>query len=428
MSKQTEVLVPDLGDIEKSDVIEVLVAPGDRVHPEDPLITLESEKAMMEVPSPASGIVKEIKIKVGDKVSQGDLILTLEASEEKPAPAAEKKETKPKKEKPAAEPAPVPGEKEPTQPPVPPQPGNHDAPEKPYASPSVHQFARELGVDLERVTGSGPNGRILKEDVQLFVKGSISGAKEAPGPCLVLPELPALDYSKYGEIESVPLSRIRIISGTNVHRSWLTVPHVTQFDEADITDLEAFRKEHAEEAKKQGYKLTLLAFIMKACVGALQKYPRFNASLDPGCEHLILKKYFNIGFAVDTEDGLLVPVLHDVDKKGLFDLARELGELSARARERRLKPADMQGGSFTISSLGGIGGTAFTPIVNAPEVAILGVSRAVMKPVYQEEVCTPRLILPFSLAYDHRAIDGADGARFVSYLRDKLSDIRNLLL
>ncbi len=446
MSTLKEILIPDIGDIEQAEVIEILVAPEDRVTAEEPLITLESDKATMEIPSPHTGVIRELKVTVGDKVTQGDLILILEVADELGAPATEtstsslsapeQAETVPvtpdtalpsRQIEAAAESTPLPGEKALSPPPVPPKSTDENT-SKPHASPAVRRISRELGVDLTQVTGSGPKGRILKGDVQLFVKGAMAKAEEIPSHDLVLPKMPAVDYTKFGEIKIRPLPRIKTLSGTNLHRNWLTIPHVTQFDEADITDLEAFCKAQTKDSSQQSFKLTLLAFLMKATVVALKKYPHFNASLDPGGKNLVIKKYFHIGFAVDTNAGLVVPVVRNADCKGLFDLARELSELGTKAREKRLTPADMQGGSFTISSLGGIGGTAFTPIVNAPEVAILGVSRAAMKPVYSDGEFVPRLILPFSLSYDHRVIDGADGVRFTRYLSNMLSDIRNLSL
>ena len=306
---------------------------------------------------------------------------------------------------------------------------------KPHASPSIRLFARELGVDLARVQGSGPKGRILKEDVQAFVKGVIAGGapgKAAPAPSAALPfdvlPWPEVDFAKFGPVEVKPLARIQKLSGPNLHRNWISIPHVTQFDEADITDLETFRKSNAAETEKQGFKLTMLAFLIKACVTALRQYPQFNSSLDKGGENLVIKKYFHIGVAVDTPEGLVVPVIRDADRKGVFDLARELGDVSKLARERKLKPGDMQGGTFSISSLGGIGGSAFTPIINAPEVAILGVSKSQFRPVWSGKEFAPRLMLPLSLSYDHRVIDGASAARFTAYLANVLSDIRRTLL
>ena len=447
MSSITEVKVPDIGDFKEVDVIEILVKPGDSVAKEASLITVESDKATMEIPSPAAGVVKELRVKVGDKVAEGSMILLLEASEIE-APAAQPAESigasapsAPAPEPaaagaPAAQPASVPISRPA---PVPLEPAAEVPGFKPHASPSVRKFARELGADLAKMQGSGPKGRITQEDVQAFVKGILSQAPApAPAPpagCFVfdLPAWPQVDFAKFGPIELKPLSRIKKLSGANLHRNWISIPHVTQFDEADITELEAFRKESGAASEKQGFKLTLLAFLIKACVTALRQYPEFNASLDRGGENLVLKKYFHIGVAVDTPDGLVVPVIRDADRKGVYDLARELAELSKLARERKLKPGDMQGGTFSISSLGGIGGTAFTPIINAPEVAILGVSRSAMRPVWvaakgEAGQFMPRLMLPLSLSYDHRVIDGAAAARFTSYLASVLSDIRRSLL
>ena len=425
-----EVRVPDIGDFKDVEVIEVLVEPGDAIEKEQSLITLESDKATMEIPSPAAGVVKEVRVKIGDKVSEGSPVLVIESrggapvGESKPAPAAPKPESVPV----AAAPVPRPS-------PVPPEP-QEAANARPHASPSVRKFARELGVDLTKVRGSGPKGRVLHEDVQGFVKGvMVQGAGAVPAPAargggmpFNLPAWPEVDFAKFGPIETKPLSRIQKLSGGNLHRNWVSIPHVTQFDEADITDLESFRKSNAAVTEKQGFKLTMLAFLIKACVTALRQYPQFNASLDPGAENLILRKYYHIGVAVDTPDGLVVPVVRDADRKGVFDLARELSETSKLARDKKLKPGDMQGGTFSISSLGGIGGTAFTPIINAPEVAILGVSRSVMRPVWDGKEFAPRLMLPLSLSYDHRVIDGAAAARFTSYLASVLSDIRRSLL
>ena len=440
-----DVLVPDIGSFDSVDVIDVLVKAGDSIAQEDPLITLESDKASMDIPAPFAGTVKEVKIKVGDKVSQGSLIFTVETAEAeaKTAPAkAEPEPTKPAAApaKPAASAIPEPTRPAP-EPPKPIAPQNTPNPigissaaagGKPaHASPSVRRFARELGVNLALVSGSGPKHRILQSDVQAFVKGELAKPRTdvSTGGMAVLPA-PIVDFSQFGDIESKPLSRIKKISGANLHRNWVTAPHVTQFDEADITDLEDFRKSMLADAEKRGVKLTLLAFLMKAAANALRNYPNFNASLSPDGENLILKQYFHIGFAVDTPDGLVVPVVRDVNKKDVLDIARDLAELYAKARERKLKLEEMQGGCFTISSLGGIGGTAFTPIINCPEVAILGVSRSSFKPVYDPKAKNfePRLMLPLSLSYDHRVIDGADGARFTSHLRMMLSDVRRLLL
>ena len=424
------VKVPDIGDFKEVAVIEVLVKPGDTVAPEQSLITVESDKATMEIPSPAAGRITAMKLKVGDKVSEGSTILELELEAEGAAPAA------PQARRPKAASAPaavLPEAAVPPPPPVPKEP--QDATQaKPHASPSVRKFARELGVDLGRVRGSGPKGRILHADVQGFVKGALAAVPAAvpaaKGSALPfnVPAWPEVDFAKFGPVELKPLTRLQKLSGPNLHRNWISIPHVTQFDEADITDLEAFRKSNTADTEKQGFKLTMLAFLIKACVTALRQHPNFNASLDRTGETLVVKKYYNIGVAVDTPDGLVVPVVRDADRKGVFDVARELAEISKLARDRKLKPGDMQGGTFSISSLGGIGGSAFTPIINAPEVAILGVSKAVLRPVWNGKAFEPRLMLPLSLAYDHRVIDGAAGARFTAYLASVLADIRRSLL
>jgi len=439
MGTPREIFVPDIGDFKNVDVVEVLVKPGDTVKPEQSLISVESDKATMEIPSPAAGVVKEMRVKTGDKVSQGSPILVLEETEA--AAAAPAKSAPKPQEAPAARPAPVlaavPAPSVPAAPavartePVSPAPAPGTTP---HASPSVRKFARELGVDLIRVKGSGPKGRTTQADVQEFVKGVMRGAPPVAavpargGLVLDLPEWPQVDFAKFGLVEAKPLSRIRKLSGGFLHRNWVSIPHVTQHDEADITELETFRKENAQVAEKGGFKLTMLAFLVKASVNALKEFPEFNASLDKTGENLIVKKYYHIGVAVDTPDGLLVPVIRDADRKGVFDLAKELAEISKAAREKKLKPDSMRGGSFSISSLGGIGGTAFTPIINAPEVAILGVARSQMRPVYKDGAFVPRLMLPLSLAYDHRVIDGAAGARFTTYLASVLSDIRRTLL
>ena len=440
MAGAIEVKVPDIGDFKEVGVIEVLVAPGDRVEKETSLITVESDKATMEIPSPTAGVVKEIRIKLGDKVAEGSLILILEeaagSAATAPAPAAPAPAPAPAAAAPAASAAPAPtAESKPIAKadPVPVEPQEATV-SKPHASPSIRAFARELGVDLTKVKGNGPKGRITREDVQAFVKGALSGAKAAGAPAAPgglpfnLPELAHVDFAKFGPIETKPLSRIKKISGAFLHRNWISIPHITQFDEADITELESFRKSNTADTEKQGFKLTMLAFLIKASVTALRQYPEFNASLDKSGENLVLKKYFHIGVAVDTSEGLVVPVIRDADRKGVFDLARELGEVSKLAKDKKLKPGDMQGGTFSISSLGGIGGTMFTPIINAPEVAILGVSRSVLKPVWNGKEFAPRLVLPLSLSYDHRVIDGAAGARFTTYLVSVLSDIRRSLL
>lgn len=439
MSKTIEVKVPDIGNFESVDVIEVHIKPGDSVNQDDSLITVESDKASMDIPAPFSGTVKEVRIAIGDKVSQGVLIALIEAAEGGTAEAAT----------PVSAPTPAPAAPEippPSRPvpevpkPIAPQGTPNPvatraefAPGKnPHASPSVRKFARELGADLARITGSGLKDRITREDVQAWVKGELTKPRAeaaATGGMNVL-AMPVVDFSQYGATETQPMSRIKKLSGANLHRNWVTAPHVTQFDNADITDLEDFRKSMQDDANKRGVKLTMLAFLMKAAVNALKAYPNFNASLSPAGDELILKQYYHIGFACDTPDGLVVPVIRDVNQKDVLDIARDLGELSAKARERKLKIEEMQGGCFTISSLGGIGGTAFTPIINCPEVAILGVSRSSIEPVWDAKSKTfvPRLMLPLSLSYDHRVIDGADGARFTSHMRMMLSDVRRLLL
>ncbi len=442
MSNTIEIKVPDIGDFSDIPVIEVLVAAGDEVNAEDGLVTLESDKATMEVPSPAAGLIKEMKLKLDDTVSEGDVVAILEVSDaeesaeasgseqsesELPAPESER-ETE--VEKPSE-----PTDPERSQPPVERTSGVAavDPGKVPYASPAIRKFARELGVDLARVSGSASKGRITREDVSEFVKSVISGAVGTGAPAigglkLDFPSLPDFDFSRYGEIEKKPLTRIQNISASHLHRNWVGIPHVTQFDEADITDMEAFRLANADEAIAQGFKLTPLVFLIKAMVAALKKFPTFNASLDTDGETLILKKYFNVGIAVDTPDGLVVPVLRDCERKGIMELGAELAEISGRAREKKLQPTDIQGGCISISSLGGIGGTGFTPIINAPEVAILGVSRSRMMPVWDGNEFKPRLMLPLSLSYDHRVIDGAVAARFTRFLASRLEDLRRLTL
>ena len=414
MSETVPVVVPDIGDFDQVDVVEVLVGVGDEVSVDQSLITLESDKASMEVPSPTAGRVVEIAVAIGGQVSEGDLILTIEASDAPPAAPA-----------PAAEPPrPTPPGRRPP-PPAPAAPPSGSTP--PHASPAVRRFARMLGVDLRRVSGAGAKGRILREDVEGFVKEVMAGGgPQAAGAGI--PPVPEIDFSKFGPVESKPLSRIRKLAAANLHRSWLNVPHVTQHDEADITELEAFRRTHLKEARERGVRLTLLAFLMKAVAASLAEFPEMNSSLAPDGESLILKRYFHLGVAVDTPDGLVVPVVRDVDRKSVYELAGELAEVSGRARERKLRPADIQGATFTISSLGGIGGTAFTPIVNAPEVGILGVSRSVRRPVYVGAGLAPRLMLPVSLSYDHRVIDGAYAVRFTTHLCSVLADIRRVVL
>ena len=429
-----EVRVPDIGNFDSVDVIEVLVKEGDIVKAEDALITLESEKATMDIPAPWSGKVTAVRTRAGEKVAEGTLILLMEVSEADAPPAA------PEKPAPAATPAvppPAPAPAEPAKaaaPPAPPAPAavteSGEAAAKVHASPSVRAFARELGVSLALVNGSGPKRRILKEDVQAFVKAELSRPRGAAagGAGLSVLEMPPVDFSRFGAVEVKPLTKIKKLSGANLHRNWVTAPHVTQHEEADITELEAFRQEMGEEAQKQGVRLTLPAFLIKAVVAALKAYPDFNASLSADGESLVFKQYFHIGMAVDTPEGLVVPVIRDADRKGVLELARDLMTLSQKARDKKLTPGEMQGGCISISSLGGIGGTFFTPIINLPEVAVLGISRATMKPVWNGKEFVPRLMLPLSLSYDHRVIDGAQGARFITDLSQMLADVRRLLL
>jgi len=461
-----EAKVPDIGNYTNVPVIEVLVKAGDAVGKDQGLVTLESDKATMEVPAPFDGVVKEVKVKVGDEVSEGAVVALIEASEgaspiQAAAPAAGEGKSSstptPAEQKlPSPQPSPASGrggadapapivesrpgvDPEAAGPRTPPVPFDASTvmPDKvPYASPAVRLFARELGVDLNRVSGSERKGRISKEDVQNFVKAALAGGAApraastggAVGGGLNLLPWPHIDFAKFGEIETKPLSKIKKISGANLARNWVMIPHVTQHDDADVTDLEALRVAINKENEKAGIKLTMLAFLIKACVSALRKYPDFNASLDATGENLTLKKYFHIGFAADTPNGLVVPVLRDADKKGVIEIATETSELAKKARDGKLGPAEMSGGCFSISSLGGIGGTAFTPIVNAPEVAILGVSKSQTKPVWDGKAFQPRLILPLSLSYDHRVIDGASAARFTAYLAQVLADMRRVLL
>ncbi len=442
MSNVTAVAVPDIGDFDEVEVIEILVKIGDSVSAEQSLITVESDKASMEIPSSSGGVVKSISVKIGDKVKQGSIVVELEASGEAAAPAAPAAPAAaPAASAPA--PAPVVEEKAPPVAPVAPAPvAAATAPAAvvsspgvttglPHASPSVRMLARELGVDLTRVTGSAPKGRITQEDIKQFVKQALSGslptaAAKGSGVGLDLLPWPKVDFAKFGAVESKPLSRIKKISGANLHRNWVMIPHVTNNDEADITSLEALRVSLNKENEKSGVKVTMLAFLIKACVAALKKFPEFNASLDG--DNLVLKQYFNIGFAADTPNGLVVPVIRDADKKGILELATESSALAKKAREGKLAPAEMQGGCFSISSLGGIGGTSFTPIINAPELAILGVSKAYQKPVWNGREFLPQLTIPLSLSYDHRVIDGASAARFNAYLGSLLTDYRRIVL
>ena len=435
-----DVLVPDIGDFKDIPVIEVLVKAGDSVKPEDALVTLESDKATMDVPAPVAGVVKEVRVKAGDKVSEGSLVLVMEATVAEAAAPVREAASGPVSS-PAPQPSPASGRgSDAVAPPRPaPAPATATATAidpaaftSAHASPSVRKFARELGVDLSKVRGTGPNARITQDDVQAFVKGVMTtgGRTASSGAGIDLLPWPTVDFAKFGPVESIPLSRIRKISGANLARNWVMIPHVTQFEEADVTDLEELRVDsNAAYAKaKSPVKLTMLAFVIKASVAALKKFPNFNASLDEANGQLILKKYYNIGFAADTPNGLVVPVIKDADKKSVSQIATEMGELSAQARDGKLSPANMQGATFTISSLGGLGGTAFTPIINAPEVAILGLSKSQMKPVWDGKAFQPRLMLPLSLSFDHRVIDGAAGARFTTYLADVLADLRKTLL
>ena len=478
MSKKQEIRVPDIGDFDKVPVIEILVAEGDEIEAEQSLVTLESDKATMEVPSSSAGKVVEVKVKEGDEVGEGDVIAVVEVAdggeEEKgedekkddggqktedgggqktedggkdedggeKSEDSRKSDDSQKSEKASSEngkrktengssrqSVPGWGDDQPP-PPVPYGEMDHEPGSLPHASPSVRKLARELGVALKEVEGSGRSGRITEDDLKGHVKQRMSGpaAASGGGAGLNIAEAPKVDFSKFGEVEEEKLSRIKRISGPNLHRNWVSIPHVTQFDEADITDMEAFRKESQKAAEKAGTKLTPLVFLIKAVVAGLKEFPHFNASLSNDGETLIRKKYFHIGVAVDTPNGLVVPVLRDCDQKGLLDLSKELTDLSGRAREGKLKGDEMRGGCLSISSLGGIGGTAFTPIINAPELAILGVSRAEMKPVWDGEQFQPRLMLPLSLSYDHRVIDGADAARFTRFLASQLEDLRRQLL
>jgi pyruvate dehydrogenase E2 component (dihydrolipoamide acetyltransferase) len=441
MSAPTEVKVPDIGSFDDVPIIEVHVSPGDKVNAEDPLVTLESDKATMDVPAPAAGSVAEVLVKVGDTVSEGSPILLLQPGDgavTTPPSLVEQQEPPPAAAAPtpAAEPAGGPAaapvhaaaaREAPT-----PAAAGVGAPPGLHAGPSVRRMARELGIDLAEVSATGPKGRITKQDLLAFMKGPAQAPAAAPAAAtgMGIPEIPAQDFSKFGQVETRPLSRIKKVSGPFLHRSWLNVPHVTHHDEADITELDRYRKEldTAAKGEKDPYRVTLLAFLVKACVAALKKFPEFNSSLAPEKDSLILKGYYNIGIAVDTPDGLVVPVVKDADRKGIVELSREFGAISAKAREGKLAPGDMQGGTFTISSLGGIGGTGFTPIVNAPEVAILGVVRSAMKPVWNGTEFVPRNILPLAVSYDHRVIDGALAARFARHLCHLLEDDRRLLL
>lgn len=432
MSDIKQINIPDIGDFSEVEVIEVLVQAGDEVNAEDAIISLESEKATIEVPTPEAGTVEEVLVKEGDMVSEGTPMLKLKVSDSNSKP--QKTETKQAKadEKPAEKPAPAKHEQpkaEPKPPPVPIEIPKQRKGKLAHASPAVRRFARELGVEISTVTGTGRKGRITREDVKQHVKTALqSGGQTVVTSNFDVPPFPAVDFTEFGEVESQPMSRIQKISGKYLHRNWVRIPHVTQYDEADITELEEFRNANKAEAKEQGFNLTPLAFMVKAMAKALKKFPKFNTSLDVNGENLIYKKYFHIGIAVDTPNGLVVPVIRDCDKKEVFEIAKEMRDVSIKAREGKLAPGDMQGGCISISSLGGIGGTAFTPIINAPEVAILGVSRSSIKPVWNGKEFEPRLMLPLSLSYDHRVIDGADAARFIVYLSSILSDMKKMLL
>ena len=444
MPAVTEVKVPDIGDFDDVPVIEIHVQPGDRVNAEDPVVTLESDKATMDVPSPIAGAVQDVRVKVGDRVSEGSLLLVVDpgdgalaqppslVEQQEPPPAATPQPTPAPAPAGAAAPAATSVTTAPA--PIPAQrgaPGGAPDFGAVHAGPSVRRMAREFGIDLQAVAGTGPKGRISKDDLLAFLRGPAAApaapAKAAPAAAGI-PEIPAQDFSKFGPVETKPLARIKKVSGPHLHRSWLNVPHVTHNDEADITDIDRYRKELDTAAKADGYRVTLLAFLMKAAVSGLKQFPEFNSSLSPEKDALILKSYYNIGIAVDTPDGLVVPVVRDVDRKGITEVSKDLGGISKKARDGKLSAADMSGGTFTISSLGGIGGSSFTPIVNAPEVAILGVVRSKMAPVWNGTEFAPRLMLPISLSYDHRVIDGALAARFARHLCHLLEDPRRLIL
>ena len=439
MTDPKEIGLPDIGDFESVDVIEILVAPGDEIKAEDPLITLESDKATMDVPAPFGGIVRQVTVKVGDKVAQGTVIALVDAESGTAAATPEQPIS-------AQTPGPDPiatdsTDSQTTQtvaekaahrsPPSLPPPVERSGGALPHASPATRRFARELGADLRTVRGSGPKGRILKQDIQDYVKNALSGTSaQAVNDASTsgIPPVPQVDYSRWGEIDVQPLSRIQKRSGPHLHRAWLNIPHVTHFDDADITELEAFRQSLNADTQESTASITPLAFTLKALAGAVRRFPKFNSSLADDGKHLVFRKYCNIGIAVDTTDGLIVPVIRDVPVKGLIQLATEMNELSRKARSGALNPEDLQAGCITVSNLGGIGGVAFTPIINSPEVAILGVARARMTPVWDGQDFRPRLMLPLSLSYDHRVIDGAEAARFTVFIRELLEDTRRLLL
>ena len=428
MADEIKVKVPDIGGATGVDVIEILVKVGDTIEVDTPLVTLESDKASMEIPSSSAGVVKSLQVKLGDKIGEGDLILTLTSDNvASSSPEAPKEAPNVAEDKVPTMVAPV---EQKAIPDVSSAPAKEDISVVSTAiisaGPAVRRYARELGVDLEQVQGSGRKSRITKDDVSLYVKNKLSEPSTSGG--ISIAPAPSIDFSKFGAIETKPLNKIKRLTGVNVHRAWVTIPHVTQFDEADITELEAFRKTETERSKDSSYKLTILAFVCKVVSKALAVYPQFNTSLDAKAEHLIYKQYCNIGIAVETPNGLVVPVIKDVDRLSVSDIAKEMARLSSKARDKGLMPADMSGGCFTISSLGGIGGTAFTPIVNSPEVAILGLSRSSIKPIYEGGEFKPRLMLPLSLSYDHRVIDGAEAARFTRFISDSLADLRRILL
>ncbi len=431
-----QINIPDIGDFDEVQVIEVLVKAGDTVNAEDAIISLESDKATIEVPTPEAGVVEAVLVNEGDMVSKGTPMLKLKTSaidnKTEQAQTAEPAKTEAKTEKTVKQAEPEHQETPkaaPKPPPVPVEIPQQRKGKLAHASPAVRKFARELGVEISTVTGTGRKGRITREDVKQHVKTAMqSGGQTVVTSNFDVPPFPAVDFTEFGEVETQPLSRIQKISGKYLHRNWVRIPHVTQYDEADITELEAFRNANKAEAKEQGFNLTPLAFMVKAMAKALKKFPKFNTSLDVDGENLIFKKYYHIGIAVDTPNGLVVPVIRDCDKKEVFEIAKEMRDVSIKAREGKLAPSDMQGGSISISSLGGIGGTAFTPIINAPEVAILGVSKSNIKPVWNGKEFEPKLMLPLSLSYDHRVIDGADAARFIVYLSSILSDMKKMLL
>ena len=449
MARQVEVRVPDMGDFKDVAVVDVLVKPGDTIEADAPLVTLETEKATMDVPSTAAGVVEKVHVTKSSKVNPGDVVATVRSQEDAAAaPAARPPPEVQEKAAPAsaAAPAPAAPRAAPAESPAAAEPPSAAEPQSPpaappakappvfnelgfstaHASPSVRKLARELGVDLSPVKGTGPKARISHDDVKAFAKEAL-GERGGRASGAQLPAVPAIDFSQFGPVEAKPMSRIQRISGPRLHASWVNIPHVTQFESADITELEDVRDKLKQKALNEGIQLSVLAFVVRACARALQEFPEVNSSLDPAGENLILKKYINIGFATDTRNGLLVPVMKGVEHRDVYEIARELAQLAAKARAGKLAAAEMQGGSFTISSLGRIGGTGFTPIINAPEVAILGLSRSVTQPVYQDGTFVPRVMLPLSLSYDHRAIDGATAGRFVTFLAARLADTRGLL-